>query len=184
LFLKICLFFFILSQSLHLHAEERKLIINKLLEINNFTFDFEQRTGTKNEKGTCFVVFDNKLKCNYADKKQKEIIINNKTLVVIQKRYNKVYFYPITKSPFVKILNKNSLINLIRQSKVKIKDKIHLVYLDDKKKEITVFFSKKNYELIGWQIKDDLQNKIYFSLKIKNTNIEIDDGLFKIPSVN
>jgi outer membrane lipoprotein-sorting protein len=87
LFLKIFLYFFLLfNYSLNSYADEKQLIIDKLLGINNFTFNFEQNTQGGIEIGNCSIVFDNKLKCNYIDDKQKEIIINNKTLVVIQKR--------------------------------------------------------------------------------------------------
>jgi len=169
--------------SLNLYSNEKQLVINRLLEINNFTFDFQQTTKKKVEKGTCSLVFDDKLRCNYVNKKQKEIIINDKTLAVIQKRYDKIYFYPISKSPFIKILNKNSLIRLIKESNLELNDNINLVYLDENKKKITVFFDKKNYDLIGWKIKDEFQNEIYFSLKIQDINIEIKDDFFKIPSI-
>ena len=185
MFLRIFLFFFfVLSYSLNLYANEKQSIINQLLEINNLTFNFEQITKGKIESGTCSLVFDNKLKCNYIDQDQKEIIINNKTLVVMQKRYDKIYFYPISKSPFLKILSKNSLINLVRESNLEINDNINLVYLDENQKKITVFFERKNYNLTGWKIKDKFQNEIYFSLKIQSTNTLIDDSLFKIPSIN
>ena len=176
-------FFLLLNYSLNLHAGEKQLIINQLLEINNFTFNFKQIAQGKIETGTCFLVFDNKLRCNYVDEKQKEIIINNKTLVVRNKKYDKIYFYPISKSPFLKILNKNSLIRLIKESNLELNDNINLVYLDENKKKITVFFDKKNYDLIGWKIKDEFQNEIYFSLKIQDINIEIKDDFFKIPSI-
>ena len=102
----------------------------------------------------------------------------------MQKRYDKIYFYPISKSPFLKILSKNSLINLVRESNLEINDNINLVYLDENQKKITVFFERKNYNLTGWKIKDKFQNEIYFSLKIQSTNTLIDDSLFKIPSIN
>ena len=125
MFLKFFLFFILVfNYSLNLYANEKRLIIDKLLNINNFTFNFEQITQGKIETGSCLLVFDNKLKCNYIDNNQKEIIINNKKLVVMQKRYNKIYFYPISKSPFLKILNKNSLINLIRKSNLELNNNI------------------------------------------------------------
>ena len=160
------------------------MIINKLLKIDNLTFSFKQITNNKTETGTCFLVFDNKLKCNYLDKNQKEIIINNKTLVIMQKRYDKIYFYPISKSPLVKILNKKSLINLIRNSNVELNDNIDMIYLDEDKKNITVSFQKENYNLIGWEVEDQFQNKNFFSLKVRNTNTKINENLFKIPSIN
>jgi outer membrane lipoprotein-sorting protein len=181
IFLFFCIFF---NYSLNLHANEKRSIINKLLKINNFTFNFEQITPGKTETGKCFLVFDNKLKCNYIDKNQKEIIINKKTLVVMQKRYDKIYFYPISKSPFVKILSKNTLIRLVEESTLEIDDNISLIYIDENKKKIEVFFEKKNYDLIGWKIEDEFTNEIYFSLQIQSVNTDIDRNIFKIPSIN
>ena len=177
-------FLFFLFYSLNLYADKKEMIINKLLKIDNLTFSFKQITNNKTETGTCFLVFDNKLKCNYLDKNQKEIIINNKTLVIMQKRYDKIYFYPISKSPLVKILNKKSLIKLIRNSNVELNDNIDMIYLDEDKKNITVSFQKENYNLIGWEVEDQFQNKNFFSLKVRNTNTKINENLFKIPSIN
>jgi outer membrane lipoprotein-sorting protein len=185
LLLRFFLFFFIVFNfSLQLFASDKQSIINQLLKINNFTFTFEQITKGKIETGTCFLVFDNKLKCSYIDDKQKELIINNKTLVVMIKKYNKIYFYPISKSPFLKILKKNSLINLVKESNLVLNDNIDLIYLDKNEKKITVFFEKKSYDLIGWKIESKFQNEIYFTLKIQSKNTEIDKDLFKIPSIN
>ena len=169
---------------MNLHAAEKQSIINRLSEINNFTFNFEQITKEKIETGNCLLVFDNKLRCSYDGKMQKEIIINNKTLVVLQNRYNKIIFYPISKSPLVNILNKNKLINLIQESDLVINDKIELIYLDKNQMKIKVFFEKKNYQLVGWLTEDQFQNEIYFSLKIEKTNSEIDLKNFKIPTLN
>ena len=102
----------------------------------------------------------------------------------MQKRYDKIYFYPISKSPLVKILNKKSLIKLIRNSNVELNDNIDMIYLDENKKNITVSFQKENYDLIGWEVEDQFQNKNFFSLKVRNTNTKINENLFKIPSIN
>ena len=183
MFLRIFIFFFLVfNYSLNSYANDKQLIVNKLLEIDNFTFSFEQITQGKVETGTCLLVFDNKLKCNYVDEKQKEIIINNKTLVIMNKKYDKIYFYPISKSPFLKILSKSSLINMIKKSSLELNDNIDLIYIDENKRKITVFFEKKNYDLIGWKIEDEFQNEMYFSLDIQDKNTEIDNDLFKIPS--
>ncbi len=185
MFLKILILIIIFFNFfLNLQADEKQLIIDNLLNTNNFTFNFKQTTSEKVETGYCYFVFDNKLKCKYNDKLQKEIIVNNKTLVVLQKRYNKIYFYPVEKSIFLNILNKNNFINLIQKSNLTVNDKIELVYLDKTGKKIKIFFEIETYELIGWLIEDQLQNKIYFSLKIEKTNTEIDNSNFKIPSPN
>lgn len=177
-------FFFCYFLNLNLNANEKQLIVNRLLEINNLTFQFEQIIKGDIETGNCFLVFDNKLKCKYVEEIQKEIIVNDKTLVVIKKKYNKIYFYPLSKSPFVKILNKNNLIKFIKESKLELKENINLTYTDKEKQGVTIFFSKKNYELLGWKIKDTLQNEIYFLLKIQNINTQINDSIFQIPSPN
>ena len=169
---------------LNIQADEKQSIINHLSEIDNFSFDFAQITEKKKETGSCLLAFNNQLRCNYDDELQKEIIVNNKTLVVLQKRYNKIYFYPIKETPFINILDKAKLINLVQESSLILNDDIELIYLDKNGKKITVFFNKKNYNLNGWLIEDDFQNVIYFSLKIKKINIDIEKNYFKIPSLN
>jgi outer membrane lipoprotein-sorting protein len=57
------------------------------------------------------------------------------------------------------------------------------MYLD-KNKKITIFFEKNSYELIGWLIEDEFQNEIFFSIKIKKTNTQIEEKEFKIPSIS
>jgi|TARA_B100000780_G_scaffold278878_1_gene254154 outer membrane lipoprotein-sorting protein len=185
LFSKFFILLFIFINFLpNLYANEKKLIINRLINIHNITFNFEQITNEKKEIGICILVFDNKLKCKYKDSMQKEVLINGKTLVVSQKRYNKNYFYPIANTMFVNILNKKKLINLIEKSSYKIKKNIELSYVDENNKRIITFFEKENYNLIGWKVSDQLQNNIFFSLKIISINNEHDPIIFKIPLIN
>lgn len=169
---------------LNVSADEKKNIIANLSKIDNLTFNFEQTTNEKTEIGNCVVKFNNKLKCNYDDKLQKEIIINDKTLAILQKKFDKIYLYPVSKSPFMIILNKEKLINLIQKSDLILNEDIELVYIDENQKEISIFFEKKNYELKGWLIKDEFQNEIYFSLKIQKINSELDKNYFDIPTIN
>ena len=165
---------------LNLNANEKQLIINQLIDINNITFDFEQLTNQKKEVATCILVFDNKLRCNYQDSMRKEIVVNGKTLIVKKKRYDKIYFYPISNSPFMKILNKDGLLNLIKKSNYALNNKIELTYTDNNNK-IIIFFDKENHNIVGWQVDDQLQNKINFSLKIKSINSVFDPKIFLIP---
>jgi len=90
----------LISFSVNLFADEKSQIVDQLNKLNSLEFTFNQLINEKTEKGICFLEFPGKLKCNYFDDKQKEIIINNKKLVITQKRYNKTYRYPISKSPF------------------------------------------------------------------------------------
>ena len=96
----------------------------------------------KIEKGNCLLEFPGKLKCNYFDDKKKELVINSKRLAITQKRYNKTYHYPISKSPFINILYKDKLLEIIELSELESSDQIiKLIYISDN--EITVFFDKK-----------------------------------------
>ena len=92
--------------STNLSAIEKNQIINQLNGLNSLEFTFNQFVNEKKEKGSCLLKFPGKLKCNYFDNKEKELIINNKKLAITQKRYNKTYRYPISKSPFLNILYK------------------------------------------------------------------------------
>ena len=168
--------------SVTLSASEKELNINRLIEIDNFTFNFEQISNEQKENGKCILIFNNRLKCKYNDEKQKEILINNRTLVVIHKRYNKKYFFPVNKSPLIKILNKDKLIQVINDSEISINDNITLTYQSNG--EVAVFFDKKSYEFLGWKIKDNFQNETFFSLKIESINDIYDPKIFKIPSIN
>ena len=84
--------------SKNLYAGEKNLIINQLENLNSLEFTFKQMVNEKIEKGGCLLEFPGKLKCNYFDDKQKELIINDKKLAITQKRYDKTYHYPISKS--------------------------------------------------------------------------------------
>ncbi len=179
----ISLFVFI-NLTTNLYADKKQLIISKIIGIDNMIFDFEQTTNNKKEVGKCSLVFDNKLNCNYQDAKQKEIIINGEKLVVKHKRYDKIYFYPISNSPFIKIFNKTNLLNLIKESDYNLRKNIELIYVDQNKQKIIIEFEKNNYDLLGWRVVDQLQNKIEFSININEINSKINSKIFIIPSVN
>ena len=179
----IVLFIFI-NFSLNLNSKEKELIINRLNNINNITFNFEQITNKKKEVGTCILYFDNKLSCDYKDSMQKRILVNGKTLVVHQKRYDKISFYPIKDSPLIKIFNKKKLITLIKESDYHLNGKINLTYIGKNNEKIIIFFNKSNYDLVGWRLVDQLQNVVNFSIKITQENSKINPKIFEIPSTN
>ena len=144
---------------------------------------YDQLINEKSEKGSCLLEFPGKLRCSYFDDKEKELVINNKRLAITQKRYNKTYHYPVSKSPFLNILYKNKLLEIVQSGELKLTDKIiKLIYLGDNK--ITIFFDKKTLDLKGWQIIDQYNNNINFSLKIVAKNDVFKKNTFKIPEIN
>ena len=182
-FKKTFLISFFLLVTTSLLANEKDQIVAQLSNLNSLEFTFDQLINEKTEKGSCLLEFPGKLKCNYFDDKEKELVINNKRLAITQKKYNKTYFYPVSKSPFLNILYKDKLLEIIRSGELELADQIiKLVYFGDN--EITVFFDKKNLDLKGWKIKDQYNNKINFSLNIIAKNDVFKKGTFKIPEIN
>ena len=180
-FFKPFLIFFFLTANLF--ANEKDKIINQLNNLNSLEFTFNQLINDKIEKGSCLLEFPGKLKCDYFDDKEKELIINNKRLAITQKRYNKTYHYPISKSPFLNILYKDKLIEIIQSGKLESNNQVfNLVYFGDNK--ITIFFDQKNLDLKGWKIIDQYNNNINFSLKIVAKNSIFKEGTFKVPEIN
>ena len=180
-YFKILIFLILLS--VNLSASEKDKIIAQLNNLDSLEFTFDQIINDKTEKGNCLLEFPGKLKCDYFDDKKKELIINKKRLAITQKRYNKTYYYPISKSPFLNILYKDKLLEIIKSGKLELSNQIiKLVYLSEN--EITIFFDKKTLDLKGWQIIDQYNNNINFSLKIIAKNDVFKKGTFKIPEIN
>ena len=168
---------------MNLNANEKKQIVTNLENLNSLEFTFNQLINDKKEKGTCILQFPGKLKCNYFDDKQKELVINDSKLAITQKRYDKTYHYSISKSPFLNILYKDKLLEIVKSGKIIISDQvIKLIYLQEN--EITVIFDKKTQDLKGWKILDQYNNKINFSLKIITKNDNYAKDTFRIPKIN
>jgi|TARA_B110000438_G_scaffold217485_1_gene210210 outer membrane lipoprotein-sorting protein len=169
--------------SFPLKADEKEQIITRLNSLKSLEFTFNQIINDKKEVGSCLLEFPGKLKCNYYDDKQKELVINNKKLVITQKRYNKTYHYPIAKSPFINILYKDKLLEIIKSGKLEITDKIiKLIYFNQS--EIVVFFDKKTLDLKGWEIVDQYNNNINFSLNVISRNDNYKKETFSISEMN
>ena len=174
------LLIFLIFSPFNLYANEKLKIISKLESLNSLEFTFNQFINDKIEKGSCLLEFPGKLKCNYFDDKKKELTINNKKLAITQKKYNKTYYYPISKSPFLNILYKDKLLEIVKSGKIKISNQIiKLIYVNENK--ITVFFDKKTQDLKGWQIVDQYNNDINFSLKIISKNDKYAKEIFVLP---
>ena len=167
----------------NLSADEKDQIVTQLNNLKSLEFTFNQVVNEKTEKGSCLLEFPGKLKCDYFDDKKKELIINKKKLAITQKRYNKTYYYPISKSPFLNVLYKDKLLEIVKSGKLELSDKIiKLIYLDEN--EITVLFDKTTLDLKGWQIIDQYNNNINFTLNIVAKNDVFKKGTFKIPEMN
>ncbi len=179
-FLSIIIFFFFINNS---NANNKENIINNLKDTKNINFDFEQNINGKIEKGNCIIEYPKKIFCEYSGKKDKILVSNGNSLVIKTKA--SYYLYPIEKTLFNFILNKNYLINKIYNLKERIVDESLINYkINENGNEINIFFDNYSYNLIGWQTKDVYQNLNITFLSSVKKNEHIDKNLFKLPLKN
>jgi len=172
-----CLFFSDYSK-----ANFQEKIIKKYEIINTLYFDFTQKIGDKMESGNCYIKYPLLMKCDYP-KKKKSIITNGKKLAIVKKRYKKIYYYPLKKTPLFYLLNKENILNVIKNYEPKITNSNIVEYelTDDELNKISIFFDKNLLELSGWKTTDAYSNKVSFHIKNTKINIAIKNEIFKIP---
>ena len=176
------IFFLFISTSIS-NAEIKDKILQNLKNTKNLDFKFEQNINGKIENGNCTIQYPKKIFCEYARSNNKILVSNGKSLVV--KTISSYYRYPLEKTPLNFILDKNFIINKINALKGRIIDNNLINFtIQERNYEISVFFDKKTFDLIGWQNKDMYQNfNITFLSSIRKNRI-ISKDIFKIPSQN
>ena len=165
------------------NADFQKNLIEKLISTKTLSFDFKQKIAEKVEVGNCFIKYPLLMKCNYKNSKQKILISNGKTVAIIKKKYKKIYYYPLKSTPLFTILQKEKIINLIKNSApTKIDSKIiEFEFIDKKLNKLKILFDKNTLELNGWETKDAYSNNVSFTIINLITNNQIVDDFFKIP---
>ncbi len=175
------LFFFIgLSEA----SVKDKIILN-LKNTENMTFNFEQTINDKTEKGKCTIEYPKKIYCSYGNKSKKIMVSTGKSLVIKNQSYGEYYIYPLKKTPLELILDKNYLINQIKNLEGRIIDNKYFNFtIANNNNKINIFFDNQTLNLIGWQTEDIYQNLVItFISKIK-VNQKIDKNVFKLPQMN
>jgi len=164
-------------------ASDKKNIIQNFNNIKNLTFEFEQNINGKLENGKCTIQYPKKIFCKYNLGNNKILVSNGKSLVI--KTLSSYYIYPLQKTPLNLILDKDYIINKINNLNEKIVDNNFINFkFKENEKEISIFFSRKSYNLIGWQTIDIYQNlSITYLSKIRKNTI-IDNGIFELPKQN
>ena len=174
-----------LFKNTSLFANIKLNIIQNYNNIDTLEFNFVQIAFDKKETGICFLKRPHFLNCKYNNKNKKELIVNRKNLVINHKRYNKTYFYPVSKSYFVDILDKKKFQNLILDGDLNLNEKIlEIKYSAENKGEIIFFFEKESFNLSGWEIIDLNGNYTNFKISNLNKNQNLDKKLFNIPTIN
>ena len=182
--MKKCLIFFILFVNFNAHSSPSQEIINHFKDINSLEFKFSQKIDNNNiEKGECIIQYPKKIFCEY-DKRNNKILVSNGSSLVI-KNNRQYYRYTIKSTPFVFLLDKNYLINKIKSSTLdEVEDKYFFFRIKENNNNINVFFSKKNYVLVGWQVEDIYQNLAVTYIFNTSINTSVDEKLFKLPPNN
>ena len=95
---------------------------------------------------------------------------------------NNYYIYPLEKTALSLLLDKEYLISKLNKLKPKELDKKYLNYkILENNNEINIFFDKKNFNLVGWQIEDIYQNLSITFISSVRINQIISDKIFELP---
>ncbi len=180
---KYYLSFFLIFFTFESFASDKDNIIKNLKNLDNISFNFEQNVNGKIEKGNCIIQYPKKIFCKYDLGNKKILVSNGKSLVI--KTLSSYYIYPLEKTPLDLILDKNFIINRIKNLDKKFDDGSLISYkFEENNYDINIFFNKRNYNIIGWQTVDAYQNLsiTYLSSIIKN--LKLDKKLFYLPKQN
>ena len=181
LLIKVLIIFSFLSNSVY--AELKDELIKKIQDTNTLSFKFKQNIANKIETGDCIIKYPKLIKCDYNDSYKKRLISNGKTLVIIQRRYKKIFYYPLSTTPLYFILDKKLLVDFINNNKAVVLDGLLLKYeILEKNKKFIIFFDKNTLNLKGWKTEDIYKNTVNFSITNLKINIPVDNNLFKIPA--
>ena len=181
---KIIFTFFFLIFSLNLQSSEKDNIINNLKKIKNLSFNFKQTINGKDETGNCTINYPGKIYCKYKLNSQKIMVSNGNSLVIKNSKNKQYYRYPLENTPLVLLLDKEFLINKIKNLKGEnINNKYFVFSIIDSRNIINVYFDNKNYNLVGWQTEDIYQNLVITFISDLKINSKIDNKIFNLPKM-
>jgi outer membrane lipoprotein-sorting protein len=112
------------------------------------------------------------------------MISDGNSLVIINQKSNQYYRYPLKKTGLNFILDKNYLINQIKNLKGRIIDeKYYNFTLINNEIKINIFFDNKSLNLIGWQTEDIYQNLVITFISSIKINQKIKKNKFTLPKI-
>ena len=163
-------------------ANSQEKLLNKYKAINTLSFDFTQKIGNKVEFGNCYIKYPLLMRCEYP-KKKKSIIVDGKKFAIIKKRYKKIYYYSLKKTPLFHLLNKDNILNLIKNYEPSNLDLNIIGYelIENNSSKLNIFFDKNTLEFLGWKTMDAYSNEVIFLIRNIEKNILIKNEIFKIP---
>ena len=179
--MKYIIFILIFFYPLNIFASSKQLIKNKLEETDNISFKFTQKIGKKTEKGECIISYPKKILCKYDDIYNKILVSNGRSLVINSKKINNYLRYQLEDTPLNLILDKKFLLDKLDQVKtIKENDETFSFKIVHNNNLLNIFFDKINYEIKGWSTTDIYLNKVETKLSNVETNIMIDEKIFRV----
>ena len=179
---KLLLIFILLNFYNPVFSSSKEKIISKMKIINNLSFNFIQTIDNKKEKGNCIVGYPKKIFCKYNNSNKKIIVSNGKSLVIKNRNKGSYYIYSLKKTALEFLLDKDYLISKINTLELReIDNKYFYFTISEKNSEISVFFDKKTFNLIGWQTEDIYQNLTITFISSVVINKKIDNNIFILP---
>ena len=175
----ILIFFFFFQN--YVNASVKSNIVNNLKLTENLKFNFIQKIGKKIEEGECIIAYPKKIFCKYYDRYNKILVSNGKSLIINSDKSNQYYRYKLEKTPLNLILDKNFLINKIKDSK-NLSSSLNnysfkVIY---EQTTLIIHFDKNTLNLIGWTTNDIYQNKVETKISNIESNLIINNNIFKI----
>jgi len=165
----------------NVEGSEKERIIENLKKINSIKFNFTQITNDITENGNCLIVYPKKMRCLY-EEEEKEIIVNDNYLFLINKRENKNYNYNIKNTPLGVMLDKENIIEkLLKLEKFNKTDKNITAIIDlNSQESVEIYFNSKEMNIVGWKIKNYDNSNLEFLMKNISININTNEK-FEIP---
>ena len=156
-------------------------IKNKLNNTKNIYFKFIQKISNKIEKGECRISYPKKIYCKYDDVFEKVLVSNGRSLIINSKKIKDYLRYDIKDTPLNLILDKEFLLKKLDEvDELKTSDETFSFNIEHKNSLVTIFFDKESYDIKGWSTIDIYQNKVETVLSNVQTNMMIDQSIFRI----
>ena len=179
--MKYLIFILIFFYPLNIFASSKQLIKNKLEETENISFKFIQKIGKKTEQGDCIISYPKKIFCKYDDIFNKVLVSNGRSLVINSKKIKNYLRYQLKDTPLDLILDKKFLIDKLEQVEtIKENDETFSFKIVHNNNLLNIFFDKTSYEIKGWTTNDIYLNKVETKLSNVETNIMIDERIFRL----
>ena len=179
--MKYIIFFLIFFYPSNVFASSTEQIKNKLKETNNISFKFIQKIGKKTERGDCIISYPKKILCKYDDIYNKILVSNGRSLVINSKKITNYLRYQLKDTPLNLILDKEFLLDKLDQVEtIKENDETFSFKISHNNNLLNIFFDKINYEIKGWTTTDIYLNKVETKLSNVETNIMIDERIFRV----